>query len=102
MVRLVLVVMAGVGLAACGGPKGEEPPVQSSEAPAGYESDGLPAEGPPPMTSGQGAPAPMNAPPAEYPNVYEPEGEPAAAGAAPGLDRGLPVCPGDPRCKKKK
>lgn len=59
-----------------------------------------PAEGEPPTMSGQGAPAPEIAAAAPEPEPMN--APPAAAPPAPDdLDRGLPVCPGDPRCKKK-
>lgn len=43
-------------------------------------------------------PAPVMAPPPPPAPMAPPEAP--STGAAPDLDRGLPVCPGDPRCKK--
>jgi len=98
MGRLAVIGLVSAMLAACGGAREEAAAPAEAYAEPAAESDNGAADmpAPPPMTSGQGAPAPqpMNAPPAEYPNMAEPSAE-------PGLDRGLPVCPGDPRCKKK-
>lgn len=64
---------------------------------------GLPGPG----RTGGPAPPPPPPPPAPSPSYgveYYPEdeaAEEAEVGAAPDLDRGVPICPGDARCKKK-
>ena len=49
---------------------------------------------------GRGEPVPMNAPPVMGPPGDMPVGQ--GAPAPEPLDRGVPICPGDPRCKGKK
>ena len=95
MKRLVAVVLVSGMLAGCGGAK-QEAASEATEVPevSAADSDNAAADMPPPPPApGQGAPAPepMNAPAADM----------AEPGAEPDVDRGLPVCPGDPRCKRK-
>ena len=49
-------------------------------------------------------PPPSPSPSPSYGVEYYPESEASdpVVGAAPDLDRGVPICPGDARCKKKK
>jgi hypothetical protein len=58
----------------------------------------FPAQGEEPQITGMGAPPPepMNAAPVE---ADEPQAAPTSAPPPPG--RGIPTCPGDPRCRKK-
>ncbi len=66
---------------------------------------GLPGPG---RTGGPAPPPPAPPPPPppspSYGVEYYPDSEESdpEVGAAPDLDRGVPICPGDARCKKKK
>lgn len=97
--RLALIAALAVAVAGCAkgdqaAPAEAEVAADSAAAPAAESAPPPPPDG----SLGQGAPAPdysegaaepvpMNAPPAE------------AAAEDPG--RGVPICPGDPRCRKK-